>query len=227
MAAKRRMQNGILPCKKVLNTSEKRVKFYEMDFTQRDDPHALFDEWLEEARQTEPNDPNAFALATVDAGGMPDVRTVLLKGHDEKGFVFYTNFESAKGRQIRETMKAALGFHWKSSRRQIRARGTIETVSDEEADFYFASRHPQSRRGAWASQQSRPLESRDELVARLEHYQEKFPDDDAIPRPPYWSGFRIVLQSIEFWQNGEFRLHDRIRFTEDGKGGWERQRLNP
>ncbi|MDD9910670.1 MAG: pyridoxamine 5'-phosphate oxidase [Ahrensia sp.] len=197
-----------------------------MEFTQRNDPHQLFEEWLEEARASEINDPNAVALATTDNSGMPDVRMVLLKGHDERGFVFYTNFESTKGQQLLATGKAAMGFHWKSLRRQVRLRGAIEKVTDEEADAYFSSRHPQSRRGAWASQQSRPLASRDALVEQLRAFEETYADDDAIPRPPHWSGFRIMPQSIEFWQDGEFRLHDRIVFERDGEG-WTKTRLNP
>lgn len=197
-----------------------------MDFTQRDDPHTLFDEWLAEAGESEPNDPNAVALATVDESGMPDVRMVLLKGHDERGFVFYTNFNSTKGKEVLSAMKVAIGFHWKSRRRQVRVRGEVEIVSDEEADAYYNSRHPQSRRGAWASEQSRPLKNREALVQRLDDFEEKYPDDDNIPRPPHWSGFRIIPQQIEFWQDGEFRLHDRIVFEPEGDG-WKKTRLYP
>ncbi len=197
-----------------------------MDFTQRDDPYALFSEWMAEAQQSEPNDPNALALATVDSNGMPNVRMVLLKGHDERGFVFYTNFEGTKAGEVLASGKAALGFHWKSLRRQVRIRGSVETVSQEEADAYFNSRHPQSRRGAWASQQSRPLENRAKLVQRLRDVEEKYPDDDKIPRPPHWSGFRVIPESVEFWQDGEFRLHDRVVFTQNS-AGWSRQRLYP
>lgn len=196
-----------------------------MSFTEEIDPHALFEKWLAEAVKTEPNDPNAVALATVDPDGMPNVRMVLLKGHDARGFVFYTNFEGTKGREILDSRKAAMGFHWKSQRRQVRIRGGVEIVSDEEADAYFNSRHPQSRLGAWASDQSRPLECRDHLVARLKHFEKKYGTKD-IPRPPHWSGFRIIPDMIEFWQDGEYRLHDRIVFTPDGKG-WKRRRLNP
>ncbi len=200
-----------------------------MDFTQRNDPLALFDEWLKEAEAREPNDPNAVSLATVDETGMPNVRIVLLKGHDDRGFVFYTNFESTKGKEALSSMKAAMGFHWKSLRRQVRIRGELERVSDAEADAYFNSRHPQSRLGAWASRQSRPLESRQELIDRLRQMEEKYGTEN-IPRPPHWSGLRIVPQSIEFWQDGEFRLHDRIIFSKNGTGqqpGWSKQRLNP
>jgi pyridoxamine 5'-phosphate oxidase len=192
---------------------------------ERTEPHALFEEWLAEAEQSEINDPNAMALATVDADGMPDVRTVLLKGHDKRGFVFYTNFEGAKGQQVLATRKAALCFHWKTKRRQVRARGNIELVSDEEADAYYNSRHPQSRLGAWASDQSRPLKDRQTLVDKLAHFEEKYGTED-IPRPPHWSGFRILPDTIEFWQDGEFRLHDRVVFTPTGNG-WTTQRLYP
>jgi pyridoxamine 5'-phosphate oxidase len=192
---------------------------------ERTEPHALFEEWLAEAEQSEINDPNAMALATVDADGMPDVRTVLLKGYDKRGFVFYTNFEGAKGQQVLATRKAALCFHWKTKRRQVRARGKIEFVSDEEADAYYNSRHPQSRLGAWASDQSRPLKDRQTLVDKLAHFEEKYGTED-IPRPPHWSGFRILPDTIEFWQDGEFRLHDRVVFTPTGNG-WTTQRLYP
>jgi pyridoxamine 5'-phosphate oxidase len=197
-----------------------------MDFTQRSEPIALFNEWLNEAKTRELNDHNAAALATVDGQGMPNVRMVLLKGHDERGFVFYTNIESAKGREALASMKAAMGFHWKSVRRQVRVRGNLSEVSDEEADAYFDSRHPQSRLGAWASDQSRPLESREYLVNRLQQKEDKY-GTEKIPRPPHWSGFRIVPETIEFWQDGEFRLHDRILFTRNQGSGWSKQRLNP
>ncbi|MEO1397702.1 MAG: pyridoxamine 5'-phosphate oxidase [Pseudomonadota bacterium] len=196
-----------------------------MDFTLRNDPHTLFEEWIAEATASEPNDPNAVALATVDTDGMPNVRTVLLKGHDERGFVFYTNFEGTKGAEVLATKKAAMCFHWKSLRRQVRLRGPVETVSDEEADTYYNSRHPQSRLGAWASDQSRPLADRQTLVDRLSHYEEKYGNEN-IPRPPHWSGFRIKPMSIEFWKDGEFRLHDRVMFTPTGDG-WSGQRLYP
>jgi pyridoxamine 5'-phosphate oxidase len=196
-----------------------------MSFTERTEPHALFEEWLAEAQESEINDPTAMALATVDANGMPDVRTVLLKGHDARGFVFYTNFEGAKGQQVLATKKAAMCFHWKTKRRQVRARGNIELVSDDEADAYYNSRHPQSRLGAWASDQSRPLKDRQTLIDRLAHFEEKYGTED-IPRPPHWSGFRILPDSIEFWQDGEFRLHDRVVFTPSADG-WTTQRLYP
>lgn len=196
------------------------------DFTRRDDPVALFAEWLGDAEESEPNDANAMALATVDADGLPNVRMVLLKGFDDSGFVFYTNFESAKGRELLATNKAAACFHWKSLRRQVRLRGPVDPVSDEEADAYFASRPRDSRIGAWASQQSRPLESRFALEKAVARYAAKFAVGE-VPRPPYWSGFRIVPISIEFWHDRPFRLHDRVVFLKQPDGGWSRQRLYP
>ncbi|MCQ0986577.1 pyridoxamine 5'-phosphate oxidase [Jiella marina] len=192
-----------------------------------DDPVAFFRRWLQEAEESEPNDSNAVALASVDETGLPDVRMVLLKGVDERGFVFYTNFESAKGRQILSVRKAAMCFHWKSRRRQVRLRGDVEIVSDDEADAYYASRPRGSRIGAWASAQSRPLESRDMLAARVEELREKFGEDE-IPRPAHWSGFRLLPVSIEFWQDGAFRLHDRIAFTRSSlDAAWSIERLYP
>jgi pyridoxamine 5'-phosphate oxidase len=196
------------------------------DFTERDDPFALFADWLAEATQSEPNDPNALALATVDPDGLPNVRMVLLKGVDARGFVFYTNFESAKGREILASMKAAMCFHWKSLRRQVRVRGPVEVVEDAEADAYYASRPRGSRIGAWASKQSRPLESRFALEKAVAEYTAKHPIGE-IPRPPHWSGFRILPQEMEFWHDRPFRLHDRAKFTRDGDGPWSRVRLYP
>lgn len=195
------------------------------DFTDSTDPIALFGEWLDDAAGSEPNDPNAMALATVDGDGLPDVRMVLLKGHDAAGFVFFTNFESAKGRELLAHPKAALCFHWKSLRRQVRVRGPVTTVSASEADDYFASRPRGSRIGAWASKQSRPLESRFALEKAVAVFTAKFGIGD-IPRPEYWSGFRLAPTEIEFWQDRPFRLHDRLRFTR-AAGGWERTRLYP
>jgi len=195
------------------------------DFTLSGEPFALFAEWLREAGESEINDPNGVALATVDADGMPNVRMVLLKGVDERGFVFYTNFESAKGREILGSMKAAMCFHWKSLRRSVRLRGPVEVVSDEEADAYFATRPQGSRIGAWASQQSRPLESRFSLEKAVAEYTAKYAFG-SIPRPAYWSGFRIVPQSIEFWRDRSFRLHDRTVFSREGDV-WTTQKLYP
>ncbi len=190
------------------------------------DPFSAFAIWLDEAERTEVNDANAMALATVDADGLPDVRTVLLKGLDPRGFVFYTNFESRKGQELSEQPKAALCFHWKSLHRQVRARGPVEKVSDAEADAYYATRPRVSRLGAWASRQSRPLDSRQTLEERVAEMEARFPDD-AIPRPPYWSGFRIVPSEFEFWQDGAFRLHDRYRLVRGEGDGWVPTRLYP
>jgi len=195
------------------------------DFTERSEPFRLFAEWLEDATRSEVNDPNALALATVDPDGLPDVRMVLLKGLDNGGFVFYTNFESAKGREILSSMKAAMCFHWKSLRRQVRIRGPVEVVSDAEADAYYATRPRGSRIGAWASKQSRPLESRFALEKAVAEYTMKYGIGD-IPRPKHWSGFRLVPQQIEFWHDRPFRLHDRVVFTREGDG-WGKTRLYP
>ncbi len=196
-------------------------------FADSEKPFELFADWLKDAEKTEPNDPNAMSVATVDEDGMPNVRMVLLKDFDEDGFVFYTNFESAKGHELLSAKKAALNFHWKSLRRQIRIRGIVETVSDEEADAYFASRARDSRIGAWASEQSRPLESRFAFEKRIAKYAAKYAIGD-VPRPPYWSGFRIKPLYIEFWHDRPFRLHDRIVFSRDEIGQeWGKTRLYP
>ncbi|MCY0094155.1 pyridoxamine 5'-phosphate oxidase [Hoeflea ulvae] len=195
------------------------------DFTEAAEPFRLFAQWLDDATSSEPNDPNALALATVDADGMPDVRMVLLKVFDQRGFVFYTNFESAKGTEILGSMKAAMCFHWKTLRRQVRIRGPVEQVSDAEADEYYASRPRGSRIGAWASKQSRPLESRFALEKAVAEYTAKYPIGE-IPRPKHWSGFRIVPQAIEFWHDRPFRLHDRMVFARNGDD-WDKTRLYP
>ncbi len=192
-----------------------------------DEPFRLFQNWLEDAGKSELNDPTAMALATVDADGLPDVRMVLLKGVDHDGFVFYTNLESTKGRELQAVPKAAVCFHWKSLRRQVRARGIVECVSDAEADTYYASRARQSRLGAWASKQSRPLESRFALEKEVARYAAKFGLGE-IPRPPHWSGFRIVPLSIEFWHDRPFRLHDRLVFARQAvEDAWTTTRLYP
>lgn len=192
---------------------------------ERGDPVALFVEWLEAAKTSEPNDANAMALATVDAEGMPDARMVLLKDVDARGFTFFSNQESAKGEQLWTQPSAALLFHWKSLRRQVRVRGVIERVSDAEADAYFASRARESRIGAWASDQSRPLDSRAVLEARVAEKAAGFDGRD-VPRPDRWTGWRVIPQQIEFWRDRPFRLHDRLRFDRDGEA-WRRTRLWP
>lgn len=197
------------------------------DFTEVRKPFDLFSEWLEDAKETEPNDPNALALATVDETGLPNVRMVLLKGFDERGFVFYTNFESSKGQELLHAGKAAMCFHWKSLRRQVRIRGPVTQVSNEEADDYYKSRARGSRIGAWASKQSRPLESRFALEKEVAKYTAKFGIGE-IPRPDNWSGMRLVPTSIEFWHDRPFRLHDRILFTREGPDQpWSKERLYP
>jgi pyridoxamine 5'-phosphate oxidase len=193
----------------------------------KDSPIALFSEWLALAGTKEPNDPNAVALATVDPSGLPDVRMVLLKGHDEAGFVFYTNFESAKGVELLATPKAALCFHWKSIRRQIRIRGPVSTVSEAEADAYHASRPKDSQIGAWASRQSRPLKGRFELETEVAKFAARYALSK-VPRPPHWSGFRLAPLEIEFWRDRPFRLHDRLVYRrKDATSPWHTERLYP
>lgn len=182
-----------------------------LDHEVSDDPFKIFAQWYDEAETSEPNDPNAMALATADADGFPDVRMVLLKGYDTCGFVFYTNLESRKGQELRANMRASGVLHWKTLRKQVRFRGVARQVADAEADAYFASRARDSRIGAWASQQSRPLASREELLTAVEREAGRFPAED-IPRPPHWTGIRIVPLYIEFWREQPFRLHDRLVF---------------
>ncbi len=197
------------------------------DFTDADEPLALFSDWLAAAEKAEPDDPNAMALATTDESGMPDVRMVLLKAFDADGFVFYSNSESDKGRQLAANMRAAAAFYWKSLHRQVRIRGPVERVSEAEADAYFHTRALQSRLGAWASRQSRPLESRLALETAVAKYAAKFALG-GVPRPPYWVGYRIRPLAIEFWSHGPFRLHDRIKFWRaEPAASWEKQRLYP
>jgi pyridoxamine 5'-phosphate oxidase len=191
-----------------------------------DDPFALFDSWFAEAKASEPNDPNAMALATADEVGNPSVRMVLLKGHGPDGFVFYTNKESRKADQIRENGQVALLFHWKSLRRQVRIEGHIEPVSDDLADAYFASRGRDSQLGAWASEQSRPLPDRATFEARFEEVQKRFEGQD-VPRPPYWGGYRVVPLDFEFWQDRAHRLHERRMFLAQNDGSWEEWLLYP
>lgn len=190
-----------------------------------DDPHSLFDTWFAEAQASEPNDANAMALATSDGEGKPSVRMVLLKGHDPRGFVFYTNLDSRKGGELAVNPQAALLLHWKSLRRQVRVEGAVEAVSEAEADAYFATRSRDSQLGAWASDQSRPLDSRATFETRYEEMRARF-DSGEVPRPPRWSGFRVVPERIEFWTDRAHRLHERRLFVR-GDEGWSEGLLYP
>ena len=197
------------------------------DFTEADEPYRLFQGWFDEAVKSEPRDPNAMSLATVDPDGMPDVRTVLLKGIDARGFVFYTNTESQKGQELAANPKAGLLFYWKSLNRQVRVRGPVERVTPAEADTYFATRPKGAQIGAWASQQSRPLESRLAFEKAVALYGARYALG-TVPRPPHWSGYRILPMKIEFWHDRPFRLHDRVEFRRDALGApWTKVRMYP
>ena len=190
------------------------------------DPHQLFEQWFAEARAAEPNDAEAMALATADAGGRPSVRMVLLKGHDERGFAFYTNCQSRKGEEIAVNPRAAMLFHWKSLRRQVRIEGSLAPTDDAEADAYFATRSRDARIGAWASDQSRPLESRSLFEARYERLVADFEGTD-VGRPSYWRGYRVVPETMEFWTDRPHRLHERRLFVLGRDGGWTEGLLYP
>jgi len=190
-------------------------------------PYAVFQEWLAMAEENEPNDPNAMCLATSSKDGIPSARMVLLKGLDERGFVFYTNAESSKGEHLKDNPQAAICFHWKSLRKQVRIQGKVIEVSDEEADQYYNTRHRGSRVGAWASKQSRPLKNIDELKKFVEGYEVEFEGREDIPRPDYWKGFRIIPDTIEFWIDGDYRLHERYLYTIDNDGNWSVGMLYP
>jgi pyridoxamine 5'-phosphate oxidase len=190
------------------------------------DPHDLFQAWLAEAKASEPNDPVAMALATADAAGRPSVRMVLMKGHDARGFVFYSKFDSRKGEELTANPHAALLFHWKSLRRQVRIEGPVETVTDGEADIYFASRARDSQLGAWASDQSRPLDARATFEARYDAVRARFEGAD-VPRPARWSGWRVVPKQMEFWSDRPHRLHERRLFVRAQGGRWSEGLLYP
>ena len=197
------------------------------NFTPPDSPYDLFKDWLSLAEKSEPNDPNAMCLATATEDGKPSARMVLLKGLDEHGFVFYTNKGSYKGQQLKENAQAALCFHWKSLRKQVRIEGRVEEISAEEVDSYYASRARGSRIGAWASKQSQHLGSYNELKEFVETYEKEFEEKEDIPRPPYWTGFRVKPNHFEFWIDGNYRLHQRHIYKKDGIGGWTKGMLYP
>ena len=221
------MLNGALIAMQKPMSTERAADPHDPSLFEGEEPLSLFGRWMADAETSEPNDPNGMALATVDADGLPDVRMVLLKGWDAAGFVFYTNMESAKGRELAAAPRAALLFHWKSLRRQVRIRGAVTQVSPAEADAYFDSRPRDSRIGAWASEQSRPLPDRYALEKRVAEYALKF-GLGAVPRPPYWTGFRVAPINIEFWRDRPFRLHDRLVFArQDTESPWTSRRLYP
>ena len=196
-------------------------------FSELDDPFQLFEEWFNEAKKSEINDPNALALGTANKDGIPSVRMVLLKDHSEKGFVFYTNLNSQKGNEIKENPNASMCFHWKSLLRQIRIVGTISNVSNEEADDYYNSRAYGSRIGAWASNQSTVLKNREELYESIESFKKKFPDEKKVPRPAYWSGWCLSPNEIEFWLDGDNRIHQRLKYLKLEDKSWKKVLLSP
>ena len=196
-------------------------------FMDLDDPIHLFDTWMEEAKKTEPNDPNAVALATSNKNNIPSVRMVLLKDFNQNGFVFYTNLDSQKGHDLKQNPNVAMCFHWKSLLRQIRVNGTVSLVTNEVADNYYNSRSYESRIGAWASKQSKELKDREQLDNSIEEYKKKYADKNKVPRPNYWSGWNLSPSSIEFWLDGDNRIHERLKYTKNSKGEWIRSLLSP
>tara|TARA_B100001996_G_C18492202_1_gene528075 strand:- start:170 stop:796 length:627 start_codon:yes stop_codon:yes gene_type:complete len=196
-------------------------------FKDLENPIELFNEWFNEAKKTEINDPNALALATADENGFPSVRMVLLKSFDENGFVFYTNLSSKKSQDIKVNPSASMCFHWKSLLRQIRIAGKISKVSDEEADDYFNSRDYNSRIGAWASDQSKILKKRDQLFQSIDEFKKKYPNENNVPRPNHWSGWRLDPYEVEFWLDGKNRIHERLKYTKKENGDWNKYLLNP
>ena len=196
-------------------------------FLDLDDPIELFKVWMDEAKKSEPNDPNALSLATSNKDNLPSVRMVLLKEFNQKGFVFYTNLNSQKGNELKENPNAAMCFHWKSLLRQIRISGKISKVSDEEADLYYNSRSYGSKIGAWASEQSSILQTRDELYKSIAEYKKKYPDENNVPRPKHWSGWCLNPDNIEFWLDGENRIHERLKYIKFKTGNWQKYLLSP
>ena len=196
-------------------------------FLDLDDPISLFKSWMDEAKQSEPNDPNAVSLATSNKNNFPSVRMVLLKDFNTNGFVFYTNLNSQKGEELKENPKAAMCFHWKSLLRQIRINGTVTQVSDEDADVYYNSRAYESRIGAWASKQSEELVNRKQLDETIKEFKKKYGDEKKVPRPEHWSGWNLSPLSIEFWLDGDNRIHERLKYTKGSKGQWIKSLLSP
>ena len=196
-------------------------------FLDLEDPIHLFKVWMDEAKKSEPNDPNAVALATSNKNNLPSVRMVLLKDFNKNGFVFYTNLDSQKGNELKLNPKAAMCFHWKSLLRQIRISGSVSMVTDEVADVYYNSRSYKSRIGAWASKQSKELNSREELMVSIEKYKKKYSDENKVPRPTHWSGWNLSPSTIEFWLDGDSRIHERLKYTKDSSGNWIKSLLSP
>ena len=196
-------------------------------FLDLDDPFELFEEWFEVAKKKEINDPNALALGTASKDGVPSVRMVLLKGFDKDGFIFYTNLKSQKSKELKENPNATMCFHWKSLLRQIRIVGKLNLVDDKIADDYYSTRAYESRIGAWASKQSSILKNRDELLNNLENFKKKYSDKDNVPRPDHWSGWNLKPSSIEFWLDGDNRIHERLKYTLDNNNNWEKSLLSP
>ena len=196
-------------------------------FLDKNDPIDLFKVWMNEAKKTEPNDPNAVALGTSDQNNFPSIRMVLLKDFNKNGFVFYTNLNSQKGNELKNNPKAAMCFHWKSLLRQVRISGIVQKVSDEAADEYYNSRGYNSRIGAWASKQSSILKNRDELLNSIENYKKKYKNKSEVPRPDYWSGWNLLPTSIEFWLDGDNRIHERLKYKKDDEGNWTKSLLSP
>jgi pyridoxamine 5'-phosphate oxidase len=196
-------------------------------FLDKDDPIDLFATWMDEARNSEPNDANAVALGTSDQNNSPSIRMVLLKNFNKEGFVFYTNLNSQKGNELKDNPKAAMCFHWKSLLRQVRINGVVQKVSKEVADEYYNTRDYESRIGAWASKQSSILNNRDELLNSIEEYKKKYNNKKQVPRPDHWSGWNLIPTSIEFWLDGDSRIHERLKYTKDSSGNWNKSLLSP